>query len=72
MYLLRSILKLPSMMIWCLINSILLGVLYIPPPGSVNLDEDEFEYGRIFWKRVLRVVDVEWNGMSFNNYDVTI
>ena len=26
----------------------------------------------IFWKRVLRAVDVEWNNTSFNNYDVTI
>ena len=29
-------------------------------------------YEGIFWKRVLRAVDVEWNNTSFNNYDVTI
>ena len=29
-------------------------------------------YEGIFWKRVLRAVDVQWNNTSFNNYDVTI
>ena len=28
---------------WCLIGSILFGVLYIPPAGSVNLDEEVFD-----------------------------